>query len=68
MPKWAALLGLLLLVSCSTSSPLAPPAGSLPPPPEGDTSAPGMIPPECEKLLDKSQAWGFQPDGRWPRS
>jgi hypothetical protein len=24
-----------------------------------------MIPPECEKLLDKSQAWGFQPDGRW---
>jgi hypothetical protein len=33
--------------------------------PEADLSAPGMIPLECEALLQKSQAWGYRPGQNW---
>lgn len=35
------------------------------PSPEADLSAPGMIPTECEALLQKSQEWGYQPGESW---
>lgn len=47
----------LLLASCATSSSL--------PYPEADPNAPGMIPGECEALLQKTQEWGYQPTGKW---
>lgn len=33
--------------------------------PETGTSAPGMIPADCEALLNKSQAWGYVPGQKW---
>lgn len=36
--------------------------------PEADLSAPGMIPVECEQLLQKSQAWGYRPGEKWKPS
>jgi hypothetical protein len=33
--------------------------------PEPDLFAPGMIPPECESILEKSQEWGFRPGEKW---
>jgi hypothetical protein len=58
------LAGALLLAACSGSSPApAPEAPALP-----EAEAPefsGMIPPECQALLDKSQDWGFTPGQKW---
>lgn len=60
MPKsWLALF--LLLAACTTTN---PPQTGLPSP-EADPSAPGMIPMECEALLQKSEGWGYQPSGKW---
>jgi hypothetical protein len=33
--------------------------------PEADLGAPGMIPLECEQLLQKSAPWGFRPGEKW---
>jgi hypothetical protein len=51
-------LALLLLVSCASVSTGLPQ-------PEADASTPGMIPMECESLLQKAQDWGYQPSGKW---
>jgi len=68
MLKRGAILA-LLLVAC-TSSPVDPnapadeSAGMLPSP-EADVTAPGMIPAECESLLQKSEEWGYIPGQAW---
>lgn len=36
--------------------------------PEADLSAPGMIPAECETLLQKSEEWGYHPGETWKPS
>lgn len=36
--------------------------------PEADLSAPGMIPAECEALLQKSEEWGYHPGETWKPS
>lgn len=33
--------------------------------PEADLYAPGMIPVECETILQKSQEWGYHPGEKW---
>lgn len=56
-----------LLAGCSGAGGLpqtSSPSSSLPPP-EDDLGAPGMIPPECEALLQKSKEWAYQPGGKW---
>lgn len=61
-----ALLLAAFLAAC-TSAPVPAPApvdGALPSP-EADVSAPGMIPVECESLLQKSQEWGYVPGQTW---
>lgn len=56
----------LLLVGCAaTSEGLVPPTPVDLISPEADLTAPGMIPVECEALLQKSQAWGYRPGENW---
>lgn len=61
MPKaaWAALA--LFLGACAASGPSAPTTAT----PEAEVRTPGMIPPECEALLQKSQEWGYIPGQPW---
>lgn len=69
LKKLAAGLALALaltLVGCAGSAPEAPPpsaTGEAPEPEAPEFS--GIIPPECQKLLDKSQDWGYVPGQRW---
>jgi hypothetical protein len=68
MLKRGALLA-LLLAAC-TSAPVDPNAPSgqsagILPSPEADIAAPGMIPLECESLLQKSEEWGYIPGQAW---
>lgn len=68
MPK--RLLLALLLAGCSSGPALGPTIlVEEAPSPEADLFAPGMIPPECESILQKSQEWGFSPEQQWkPKS
>lgn len=63
MLKGGLALSLALLLAACAGSPSAPDAGL--PHPEADPSAPGMIPAECESLLQKAGEWGYQPTGKW---
>jgi hypothetical protein len=58
---------LLALTSCSGAGglPQTSAPGNALPPPEDDLGAPGMIPAECEALLQKSKEWQYQPGGKW---
>jgi len=66
MPKALWALAALFLASCA-SEPLVTKAPEVVSP-EADHGAPGMIPPECEALLQKSQEWGYRPGERWQAS
>jgi hypothetical protein len=57
-------LAAALLAGCSSGPELHPSVASLPSP-EADGKAPGMIPVECESLLQKSQEWGYVPGRAW---
>jgi hypothetical protein len=63
MLKGGLALTLALLLTACAGSATAPDSGL--PHPEADPSAPGMIPAECESLLQKAQDWGYQPTGKW---
>lgn len=60
MLKGGLALSLAILLSACAST---PDTGL--PPPEADPSTPGMIPVECEALLQRSQEWGYEPTGKW---
>lgn len=55
-------LTILALFSCTSSIDGAGKHGASP---EADASIPGMIPLQCEELLQKSQAWGYTPGEVW---
>lgn len=62
MPKVLRLLVALLFVGCASQE-------KAPTEPEADLYAPGMIPAECEAILQKSQEWGYYPGEKWrPKS
>lgn len=63
MLKGGIALSLALLLTACAGSSTAPDSGL--PHPEADPSTPGMIPAECESLLQKAQEWGYQPTGKW---
>lgn len=70
MPKvrWPALLVGLALAACAakkSSAPAIAPPRAVTPSPEEDPQAPGMIPQECEALLNRSRDWGFLPEKSW---
>lgn len=58
-------LSLLLAGCAATSDGLVPPTPVDLISPEADLTAPGMIPVECEALLQKSQSWGYRPGEKW---
>jgi hypothetical protein len=62
------LLGALLLASCAGSSEEVKPAPAADLPEAEAPEFSGMIPPECQALLEKSQDWGFTPGGKWKPS
>ncbi len=65
MPRKLAWLALAVaLAGCSSSTSVPTPAAK--PSPEEDPRAPGMIPKDCETLLNKSQEWGYTANGnKW---
>lgn len=68
MPKrfWLSLAATMLFAGCAAISPEGSSKDpSVPPASDMDPLAPGMIPAECEALLQKSQEWGYEPGEKW---
>lgn len=66
MLRAAALLAFLAISGCSGAQTIDDEPKSLAETsPEADLTAPGMIPLECESLLQQSQSWGYLPGERW---
>lgn len=55
----------LALASCAAQPPAPPAPGKKNISPEEDLGAPGMIPAECESVLQHSQEWGYRPGEKW---
>ena len=55
----------LALAGCAASSTAPPAEVKKNISPEEDLGAPGMIPAECESVLQHSQEWGYRPGEKW---
>jgi|GEM_PF-6516062 len=76
MPKFSLLFLSLLLLSCSSQETIkgqimeeqlemVSQKGKTAGKEDSVSTAPGMIPADCEALLNKSQAWGYVPGQKW---
>lgn len=66
MPKLVLLACAIAALFGCAGSPAGPLKAAEPPPsPESDLFAPGMIPVECETILQKSQEWSYRPGEKW---